>query len=255
MIDKVNNQKYYNYSKVNQQKRETTESAEFHMNLGKEGVIYEKSQKKPEKSQEAAINAEEQESGASSQRGGVKLEISNRGYEKSAREKQKSSLIEEVRKFAETAVNFLKSVWDKVWNDKPKETEFPEILEEQLAEQEGISEETGLILYGENDAFPGETGNREIISEQEGTGRTEELYHRKLSNQIAESIYTQEEIRQLFRRGNQKEIEDFLSNHGEKQLARNTDLLTQYDKRGSLVGLNSSDKDLILHGNKNQIKL
>ena len=103
MIDKVNNQKYYNYSKVNQQKRETTESAEFHMNLGKEGVIYEKSQKKPEKSQEAAINAEEQESGASSQRGGVKLEISNRGYEKSAREKQKSSLIEEVRKFAETA--------------------------------------------------------------------------------------------------------------------------------------------------------
>ena len=52
-----------------------------------------------------------------------------------------------------------------------------------------------------------------------------------------------------------KEIEDFLSNHGEKQLARNTDLLTQYDKRGSLVGLNSSDKDLILHGNKNQIKL
>lgn len=258
MIDKVSNQKYYNYSKVNQQKRETTESAEFHMNLGKEGVIYERNQKKPEKSQEAAMKAEEQEAGASSQRGGVKLEISHRGYEKSVRERQRTSLVEEVRKFAEIAVNFLKSVWDKIWNDysQPKEAEFPEILEEQLAEQEGISEETGLVLYGENADFPKEMEKyRETISGADEVGRTEELYHKKLSNQIAESIYTQEEIRQLFRRGNQKEIEDFLSNHGEKQLARNTDLLTQYDKRGSLVGLNSSDKDLILHGNKNQIKL
>lgn len=86
-------------------------------------------------------------------------------------------------------------------------------------------------------------------------GLQEGLFQRKLSNEIAESIYTQEEIRQIFRRGDQKEIEDFLSNHGKRRLARNTGLLTQYDRKGVIVGINSSDQDLILHGNKNQIKL
>ena len=35
-----------------------------------------------------------------------------------------------MRKFAETAVSFLKALWDRIWNDKPKETEFPEVLAE-----------------------------------------------------------------------------------------------------------------------------
>ena len=35
MIDRVNNQKIYDYAKVNQQKRESTEAPEFHLNMGK----------------------------------------------------------------------------------------------------------------------------------------------------------------------------------------------------------------------------
>ena len=209
MVDRINHQKYYDYSKVNQQKRQTTEAAEFNLNTGKEGVIYEKEQqKKPAKSKEASLELEGQNTKEVSG-SGVQLEISHKGLEKSVREKQRKSLVEEVKRYASPAVDFLKSVWDKVWNDNSssKTAEFPEILED------------------------------------------------KFSNQIAESIYTQEEIRQIFRRGNQKEIEEFLSNHGEKQLARNTDLLTQYDRSGSIVGPNGSDKDLILHGARNQIKL
>ena len=72
---------------------------------------------------------------------------------------------------------------------------------------------------------------------------------------LAWSIYTQEEIREMFRRGDPREIEDFLSQHGERRLAKNSDLLTQYDKRGSLVGIDSSDKEKILHGTKNEIGL
>lgn len=108
-------------------------------------------------------------------------------------------------------MEFLKTVWDRVWNDKP------EVLEPEQVEQE---------------EFP------EILEDK-----------------IAESIYTQAEIRRIFQRGNQQEIADFISNHGEKQLAKNTELLTQYDKTGSLVGISNSDKDLILHGDRNQMKL
>ncbi len=264
MVDRINNQKYYDYSKVNQQKRQTTESAEFNLNTGKEGVIYEKEQqKKPAKSKEASLELEEQakkEVGSS----GVQLEISHKGLEKSAREKQKISLVEEVKKYASLAVDFFKSVWDKVWNDNSgsKTVEFPEILEDKLSEQ-GVSQEMG-VLQEEEMELPGEGAVPEASS---GTGFLQRAAARfseegakdgsqiRFSSQIAESIYTQEEIRQIFRRGSQKEIEDFLSNHGEKQLARNTDLLTQYDRSGSIVGLNGSDKDLILHGARNQIKL
>lgn len=248
MIDRINNQKYYEYSKINKQKKETTESAEFHMDLGKQGVIYEKNeQKKAEKTETSFEEEKEQEQRTSAQSRGVKLEISSQGYEKFEKEKTKASLLEGVKRYATIAVDFLKNIWDKIWNEQTsaKEAEFPEILEEQMAQKYGTEEETWLALPEEATGFPEEVMS-ENITEPSGW---------RTSNQIAESIYTQEEIRQIFRRGNQKEIEDFLSNHGERHLARNTDLLTQYDRKGILVGINNSDKELILHGNKNEIKL
>lgn len=246
MIDRINNQKYYEYSKINKQKKETTESAEFHMDFGKQGVIYEKNEQKKTEKTETSFE-EEKEQRASTKSNGVKLEISSQGYEKSEKGKTKASLLEGVKKYAAIAVDFLKNIWDKIWNDQTsaKEAEFPEILEEQMAQKYGTEEETWLALPEEAAGFSNERMS-ESITEPSGW---------RTSNQIAESIYTQEEIRQIFRRGNQKEIEDFLSNHGEKHLARNTDLLTQYDRKGFLVGINNSDKELILHGSKNEIKL
>lgn len=239
MVDKVSNLKYYDYGKVNQQKRESTGASEFNLNLGKEGVIYEQGGQKPEKAEPSLEPEGKGESASAS--AGVKLEISSRGYEKSASRKRAASLMDEVRKYAALAVDFLKSVWDKVWNDNPKakEMEFPEVLEEKLSGQEE-KEGTGLSLLEAGKAPDGV---------QEG------LFGPKLSNEIAQSIYTQEEIRQMFRRGDRKEIEDFLSNHGERRLARNTGLLTQYDRKGVIVGMDSADQDLILHGSRNQIKL
>ena len=241
MVDRINNQRFYDYSKVSQQKRETTEAAEFNLNMGKDGVTYEKSQrKKPEKSQELSPEPEEQKRTAGSH--GVKVEISHQGYEKSIREKRKISLMEGVKKYTALAVDFLKSVWDRIWNDHSKtaEGEFPEVLENQISEQEAFSGETGLSLPDS------------VLPAGEMPGDTSGI---KFSNQIAESIYTQEEIRQLFRRRNQQEIEDFLSHHGEKQLARNTELLTRYDRKGMITGPGSQERDLILQGSRNQIKL
>ncbi len=288
MIDRVNNQKIYDYAKVNQQKRESTEAPEFHLNMGKEGVIYEQGQqKKASKPKEAAMGQEGQEGSAGAASAGVKVEISSKGYEKSARERQRASLVEQVQKYAAIAVDFLKTVWDRIWNDHPKtEPGFPEILEEKLAGEEAGSEETGLAAGSAGEGFPGAgaasgsgdslgaaglaaSGSGDsfgaaglaasIAKGRFGAGELPAWPAGRLSgrlpDRLADSIYTQEEIRQLFRRGNQKEIEAFLSNNGEKHLARNTELLTQYDKKGSIVGINSYDRDLILHGNRNQIKL
>lgn len=258
MVDKVSNQKYYEYSKINQQKRGNTESSEFNLDLGKQGVIYEKSsQKEAEKTKGASAQKDAQKS-ASQANTGVKVEISRQGYRKTAAKKQESSLAEGVRKYVAVAVDFLKALWNKIWNDNAESSKanFPEILGEKLAGQDGLGEKlAGQDGLGEEfagqavknaNAFFGGIDTQEESSSVTPTAQPG----------AAEPVsYTKEEIRRIFRRGNRQEIEDFLSNHGERRLAKNTELLTQYDKRGSIVGIDHAQKELILFGSKNEIRL
>lgn len=286
MVDKVSNQKYYEYSKINQQKRSNTESSEFNLDLGKQGVVYEKGgQKKAEKTKGTPSQNDTQKS-ASQAASGVKLEISRQGYQKTAAKKQESSIMEGVRKYVTAAVDFLKSLWNKIWNDNPASPKehFPEILEEKLSGQEGAGEAQGakdataffggVDTQGENDsaAFFGGIDAQSWGAAERNAQAGQPVFGQPAEQGIADRFwnrisptakpgvpepasYTQEEIRRIFRRGNRQEIEDFLSNHGERHLARNTELLTQYDKRGAIIGLDHAEKERILFGNKNEIRL
>ncbi len=286
MVDKVSNQKYYEYSKINQQKRSNTESSEFNLDLGKQGVVYEKGgQKKAEKTKGTPSQNDTQKS-ASQAASGVKLEISRQGYQKTAAKKQESSIMEGVRKYVTAAVDFLKSLWNKIWNDNPASPKehFPEILEEKLSGQEGAGEAQGakdataffggVDTQGENDsaAFFGGVDAQSWGAAERNAQAGQPIFGQPAEQGIADRFwnrisptakpgvpepasYTQEEIRRIFRRGNRQEIEDFLSNHGERHLARNTELLTQYDKRGAIIGIDHAEKERILFGNKNEIRL
>ena len=223
MVNKVNGQKYYEYTNVSSQKRKSAESSEFHMDLDKEGVIYEKGQEKEETPKTAG--QEEAADGARLRHAGVKVDISRKGQERAVQEKQRAALMDLIRNFAQTAVSFLKTLWDKVWNETTKETEFPEVLAEHIEETEEKKQEM------------------------------ESIHSLAQRDRLAWSLYTQEEVRAIFKRGDAKEIEDFLSDHGERHLAKNSDLLTQYDRSGSIVGLDRSDRERILHGNRNEIGL
>ena len=286
MVDKVSNQKYYEYSKINQQKRSNTESSEFNLDLGKQGVVYEKGgQKKAEKTKGTPSQNDTQKA-ASQAASGVKLEISRQGYQKTAAKKQESSIMEGVRKYVTAAVDFLKSLWNKIWNDNPASPKehFPEILEEKLSGQEGAGEAQGakdataffggVDTQGENDsaAFFGGVDAQSWGAAERNAQAGQPIFGQPAEQGIADRFwnrisptakpgvpepasYTQEEIRRIFRRGNRQEIEDFLSNHGERHLARNTELLTQYDKRGAIIGIDHAEKERILFGNKNEIRL
>ena len=43
--------------------------------------------------------------------------------------------------------------------------------------------------------------------------------------------------------------------NGKKHLAKNTTLLTTYDRRGRIVAIDEAERERILHGDKNFIKL
>ena len=221
MIDKVNGQKYFEYEKINQAKRKSVDSPEFHLDAEKQGVIYERHE---EKKKSARVEQGQDMSKASGEKmsSSVKVELSRQGKERAEREKARTDFSAQLRKFAETAVAFLKSLWDKIWNEPQKEEQFPEILEEQMAQ---AGEESGQYLLP-------------VVEES-----------------IVPPVYTKDEIRAIFRRGDRKEIEDFLSENGRRHLVKNSDLLTQYDRTGAIIGVDRSDKELILHGNKNEIKL
>lgn len=224
MVNKVNGQKYYEYTNVSSQKRKSAESSEFHMNLDREGVIYEKSEDKKESPK--TVEEEKTVSEARKlQQDGVKIEISRKGQERAVQNRQRAAFVEQIRNFAENAVSFFKTLWDKIWNDTPKEMEFPEVLAEHIEEAEEKKQEIEI-------SHPLEERDR-----------------------LAWSLYTQEEVRAIFKRGNAKEIQDFLSEHGERVLAKNSDLLTQYDRSGSIVGMDRSDRERILHGDRNEIQL
>lgn len=232
MVDKVNGQKYYEYAKINQTKRKSVDSPEFHLDADKQGVIYEKSEEK-KKPAKAETEKDAPKTAQASVSSGVRIEISRQGKAQTQRENMRTDFVGQVRKFAQAAVTFFKSLWDKIWNEPAggKQIEFPEILEERM-EQAEVSPD-----------MPPQAG--EIPGEYLLPGTVD----------VTQPTYTKEEIRAIFRRGNPKEIENFLSDNGRRHLAKNSDLLTMYDKTGMIIGVDRSDKDLILHGNKNEIKL
>ena len=47
-----------------------------------------------------------------------------------------------------------------------------------------------------------------------------------------------------------EEVEEYVSEGGNKTLAKNTDILTTYNQYGKIVDVNPSDRNLIFHGNK-----
>ncbi len=232
MVDKVNGQKYYEYAKINQTKRKSVDSPEFHLDAEKQGVIYEKSEEK-KKAAKAEAEKDTPKTAQQSVSSGVRIEISHQGKERTQREHVRADFAGQVRKFAQAAVTFLKSLWDKIWNEpaEDKQIEFPEVLEERIEKAEA-----GTDMYPAPGRIPGEFLLPGPVD-------------------VTQPNYTKEQIRAIFRRGNQKEIENFLSDNGRRHLVKNSDLLTQYDKTGMIIGVDRSDKDLILHGNKNEIKL
>lgn len=69
-----------------------------------------------------------------------------------------------------------------------------------------------------------------------------------LTNEVTEKPKTQFEKAKA-------EAEAFLASTEGKKVARNSDLLTYYDKHGSVVNVSPSDRQRILYGDKNQIEV
>ena len=59
------------------------------------------------------------------------------------------------------------------------------------------------------------------------------------------------EIRQSLRNGDMEHVISLLTDNGRKTIAKNSNLLTSYDKNGRVVEPNASDRERALHGDRN----
>lgn len=75
-----------------------------------------------------------------------------------------------------------------------------------------------------------------------------------VDEQMPEKIDVSEKPKTQFEKA-KAEAEAFLASAEGKKVARNSDLLTYYDKHGSVISVSPSDRQRILYGDKNQIEV
>ena len=198
----------------------------------------------------------EKEIGQSTLQNGVRLEISNgsraANAEKTAARtaaksgnntatlaEQASSFIESVRSFIASAIDAVKNLFDKIWNEPQPESTVQE-----------SGTETEQFLTGEN--IPTQSVN-DLYHNQAET--IYESPQDALLSQQRNTVLLDREIRPYLKSGDLDHVIDLLTDNGKKTAARNSTLLTYYDKNGRMVEPNASDRERILHGDRNTRKL
>ena len=154
---------------------------------------------------------------------GIEVELSTEAVEAAAKPKEQSIL-----DIFRDALRSIKEFFLSIWNGgnegtasagaQPEET----AIAEQILETEAATGETAGIAETGAD-IPGAAA--EITAEK---------------NISAE--------RSPMRPGNIDDAEAFLINYGGRHLAKNSDLLTQYDRRGHIIPVDPSDRRRILQG-------
>lgn len=129
--------------------------------------------------------------------------------------------------------NFLQGIKDffyKIWNDPPQEPTSSDVTPE---EAERYTEE----YYAMKGIAPPEPA----VKEEPSTA--DESYADVQAKQ-------DEKIRKSLRSGNLQQVISLLTDDGRRTVAKNSSLLTYYDRTGKLTQINASDRERILHGDR-----
>lgn len=166
---------------------------------------------------------------------GVKLELSGNGrsagaeWQGQATKTQESgatgqkALLGSIQDFVAKAIAAVQDFFRKIWSSQPEESAIQEPLETKelvvdVLEPESVQED------GE-DAVP-----------MDEESRNREIQKSLRSGDVAQAIR-------------------FLTENGKKTLAKNSTLLTSYDRNGKIVEVGASDRQRVLYGDKNSLKL
>lgn len=161
---------------------------------------------------------------------GVRIEISGKGMEQQKQAETTehpnasgiTSLLDTIRTFLTAAVTAIKDIFGKIWNNP--------LSEDAVRDTHEVS---ATAETPESTYTAGSSGDTET-SEAENSER---------------------EIQKHLQNGDMEQVIRILTDNGRKIPARNSSLLTSYDRNGRMVQLDASVRQRTLYGDKNTRKL
>lgn len=247
MVNKIDGNNYYVYTKP--------KKVNIPDNDEKFSLDYEKDGAQAGLKDYRELSDSEKEQAA--ERSGVRIELSGKGMEhqKQAETTEHpnasvtTSLLDTIRTFLTAAVTAIKDIFDKIWNTPHPEDTVKNTPE--MSETEDSSEKT------DSAGIPGDTETPEAA----GTIRVTEIIETTGFTDTAEtSSHTDEEnsereIRKHLQNGDMEQVIRILTDNGRKTPARNSTLLTSYDRNGRMVQPDASVRQRTLYGDRNTRKL
>lgn len=261
MVNRVDGNNYYVYT--NQKKIDFPDTGE------KFSLSYQNNESPPEAKDKKEVSDQEKQR---AERGGVMLELSDRGRDAGAdRQKQMETakaqgeseskqlpLLETIRTYVMAAITAVREFFYKIWNDQPQEdvSQDAQLLED--ISQDLSSEEDGLqgaLSESSQDVLqePVEImeESAEIMEEPVEIMDTSGEASAPAMGEVRRNL----EIQQSLRDGDMDQVIRLLTENGKRTVAKNSTLLTSYDRNGRVVEPNASDRERALHGDKNTWKL
>lgn len=245
LVNRVNGSDYYDYTQL-----KMPDAADKTGNGEQFSLAYQRAQDEEsakENTDEQSSPEELSASKAGSTRtviqSGVKLELSGNRQTDAAPGRdsvqQTSSLnfgfVDTIRSWITSFIQAAKDLLYKLWNDpvKPEEMVVEDSETTATGEPEKLTEEYLALNNLERLQNPEEAAKQQIERENN----------------------KEEEIQKLLRSGNMEQVISLVTENGQKTMAKNSTLLTYYDRTGKITPLSASDQERILHGDRSVRKL
>lgn len=236
----------YDYSSQLKPAKNTEGQEKFSLDRQKEQASPEK---KEEKGEDKKLHVKP---GVDLKKQGVKLELSGRNVTVSDGEEESVQKTKAADAPSGSLSAFFKSLFQsfkdflyRIWNESPEDN----VISEEVTPEE--AERYTLEYYKIKGIDPEKTdaGRSEttMAAETEPAEREDDLEAREAERD--------EKIRKQLRSGNLEQVINLLTDDGKRSVAKNSTLLTYYDKSGKLTQLNASDRERILHGDRHVRKL
>lgn len=236
----------YDYSSQLKPAKNTEGQEKFSLDRQKEQTV---PGKKEEKGEDKKLH---EKPGVDIRKQGVRLELSGRDIRENEAEGESVQGDKRADAGATSLMSFLKSLLRsvrgflyRIWNETPADTVISEDVTPEEAERytqeyykmKGIDPQTADAVTSGTDMAP---ATKPADPEADFKAREAER---------------DEKIRKQLRSGNLEQVISLLTDDGRRTMAKNSTLLTYYDKSGRLTQLNASDRERILHGDRNVRKL
>lgn len=216
---------------------------------------------KEEKGEDKKLHEKTKESSLR-EKSGVKLELSGSGAKLASKEDKLttaspvdtasgSALWDSVKDTLRKLTQYVKDILYRIWNDPSEEASSidvtPEEAERYTEEYYALKRKTAP-KEDNTTAEQASAADRNVVETDKLTDLVE------LSNPVNERN-RDTEIQKYLRSGNLEQVLSLLTDNGKRTIAKNSTLLTYYDKSGRLTSINPSDRERILHGDRHSKSL